>query len=1059
MRYLKEWLSMKLFYFLVAFLCASSVFAQQRMITGNVIDSNGESIIGATVKVKGSSAGTITDMTGRFSIELPANSDVIVVSYIGYLTQEVKVGNRNSFIITLREDVKTLDEVVVVGYGTQKKGNVLASISTIDSDDLSRKTSSTTAAALVGKIAGVTSRQTSGTPGASAKLQIRNLGTPLYVIDGIVKDEGSFNQLDVNDIDNISILKDGAAAIYGVKAANGVVLVTTKRGQKGKPSIGFNYYHGWQSWTRFPEMSNAAEYVRADYERKINVGEPIDIEAAKSELEKWESSYYNPETGEDYRGYDWTQYARNNVPLNYYNVNASGGSDRVTYYIALSRIDQDAVFKDYNFNRNNFQANIEAKVTDNLKVGMVTNGRIENTNNPGLTGSDDYWLARFGMFKALPTYRPFANDNPQYPALLPNNVDGNLATMNKNISGFYENKWRVFQGNWDIVWNTPLKGLDAKFVFSYFYADQNMTNFERAYDLYGYDYEKKVYYVAGRKADSWRVEKNLGREDFNYQFVLNYDNTFGDHHVGGVFAFEANKRQENSTEVDQNPVDNNFLPVVSDNNEIVKNIFYNYFENATAGYALRLNYDYKGKYLIEFSGRYDGSYKFPKENRWGFFPSVSAGWRVSEEKFFKESSVGKWFTNLKLRASWGQMGDDNISGYGDFDYLGGYTFNQGYAIIATNPSQSIDGSTVIGSASRKTPMTNISWIKSEMLNIGLDLGFLGNKLTAEFDYFRRTRRGLLANSTLIVPTESALTVPKENLDSDMHTGMDGFIKWNDSLNKDFHYYVGVNFTLARLKNGTIHNELFNNSWDRYRNGRSNRWANANGMWGYQIVGRFQSQEEIDNHPIIQDDKGNRTIYPGDFIYADLNGDGLINGYDERPIGYGSDLPYLNFGINLGFQWKGIDFAADFAGATMQTLLQDYESKMPFWGGTNNSPKYMLNDRWHHEDIFDPSSPWVPGNRPALRTEWNQGSAYIRHSEYFIMNINYIRLKNIELGYTFPKAWTNKLHMQKLRVYASGTNLFSIDNMKDRGLDPEQAEQNGLAYPLHRVYTIGVNIQF
>lgn len=261
MRYLKEWLSMKLFYFLVAFLCASSVFAQQRMITGNVIDSNGESIIGATVKVKGSSAGTITDMTGRFSIELPANSDVIVVSYIGYLTQEVKVGNRNSFIITLREDVKTLDEVVVVGYGTQKKGNVLASISTIDSDDLSRTTSSTTAAALVGKIAGVTSRQTSGTPGASAKLQIRNLGTPLYVIDGIVKDEGSFNQLDVNDIDNISILKDGAAAIYGVKAANGVVLVTTKRGQKGKPSIGFNYYHGWQSWTRFPEMSNAAEYV------------------------------------------------------------------------------------------------------------------------------------------------------------------------------------------------------------------------------------------------------------------------------------------------------------------------------------------------------------------------------------------------------------------------------------------------------------------------------------------------------------------------------------------------------------------------------------------------------------------------------------------------------------------------------------------------------------------------------------------------------------------------------------------------------------------------------
>lgn len=1046
--------------FIIAFFtCALNVFAQQKKITGSVIDSNGESVIGATVTIKGSSRGTITDVDGQFALDLIGNDNTLVVSYIGFLTQEVIIGHRKDIVITLQENVKALDEVVVVGYGTQKKGNVLASISTINSKDLSRTSSSTTAAALVGKIAGVTSRQSQGTPGSCARLQIRNLGTPLYVIDGIVKDEGSFNQLDVNDIDNISILKDGAAAIYGVKAANGVILITTKRGQEGKSSIGFNYYHGWQSWTRFPEMASAAEYVRADYERKINVGQPIDVEAAKIDLQKWEAGYYNPETGEDYRGYDWTQYARKNVPINYYNINASGGSDRITYYLALSHIDQDAVFKDYNFHRSNFQANIEAKIADNLKIGMSSNGRIENSNNPGLPGADDYWLARFGMFRALPIYRPFANDNPQYPALLPNNVDGNLATMNKNISGFFENTWRVFQGNWDIVWNTPLKGLDAKFVFSYYYADQNVTNFERAYDLYGYDYEKKEYYVAGRKTDSWRVENNLGVEDYNYQFILNYDNIFGNHHIGGTFAFEANKRESNNTQVDQNPVDNNFLPVISDNNEIVKSLFYNYYENATAGYALRLNYDYKGKYLIELSGRYDGSYKFPKENRWGFFPSISGGWRMSEETFFKESMISKWFTNLKFRASWGQMGDDNIWGYGDFDYLGGYNFNSGAAIIAVTPSQDINGSSVIGSQSRKTPMNNISWIKSEILNVGIDLGFFNNSLTAEFDFFRRQRKGLLANSSLIVPTESAIVVPQENLDSDMHIGMDGFIKWNDTLNKNFHYYAGVNFTLARLKNGVIHNELFYNSWDQYRNGRSHRWANANGMWGYQIVGRFQSQEEIDNHPIIQDDKGNRTVFPGDFIYADLNGDGLINGYDERPIGYGSDLPYLNFGINLGFQWKGIDFAADFAGATMQTLLQDYESKMPFWGGVNNSPKYMLNDRWHHEDIFDPSSPWIPGDRPALRTEWNQGSAYIRHSEYFIMNVNYLRLKNMELGYTFPKAWTHKLHMQKLRIYVSGSNLFSIDNMKDRGLDPEQAAANGLDYPLHKVYTIGANIQF
>lgn len=692
---------------------------------------------------------------------------------------------------------------------------------------------------------------------------------------------------------------------------------------------------------------------------------------------------------------------------------------------------------------------------------MVSNGRIENKNNPGLSGDDDYWLARFGMFRARPTSRPYANDNPKYPAYLPYALDGNLATMNKETSGYFENKWRVFQGNWDVVWNTPIKGLDAKFMFSYFFANNSVTNFEKAYDLYNYNHTTKEYYTAARKSDSWMVENRTGREDFNYQFTLNYDNKFGDHHVGGVFVFEANKRVENNVNVGQSPVDNNFLPVLTDNKDIIRYLFDSYYENATAGFALRLNYDYKGKYLVEFSGRYDGSYKFPKDNRWGFFPSVSGGWRISEETFFKESTLNSWFNNLKIRASFGQMGDDNVGGYGDFDYLGGYTFNKGRAIISTNPSQNIDGSAVIGSESRKTPMTNVSWLKSQMINIGFDMGFLDNRLTTEIDFFQRKRKGLLAASALIVPTESGITVPKENLDSDMHTGIDGFVRWSDQINNSFNYYVGVNASLARQKNCVINNELFNNSWDQYRWTRNDRWANVSGgaaTWAAKIIGRFQSQEEIDAYPIIMDNKGNRTVLPGDFIYEDVNGDGMINDYDNRPLGYGEDLPYLSFGLNLGFQWKGFDFAADFAGATMQTLVLDYESKAPFWGD-NNSPKYMLNDRWHHEDIFDPTSPWVPGERPALRKNYWEGSSYIRWSSYFTMNVNYIRLKNLEIGYSLPKTWLSKVHIQKLRFYVAGTNLFSIDNMRERGLDPEQAGRNGLDYPLHKVYTVGVNLQF
>lgn len=342
------------FLLIVGLLYASGGFAQEHTITGLVTDDGGEAIIGATVKVKGQSNGTITDLDGKYTIVMPENNQSLIFSYIGYLTQEVKTDNRKMVNVTLKEDVKTLDEVVVVGYGTQRKGAVLASISTVNANDLARTTSPAAAAALVGKIAGVSARQSQGTPGGYPKMQIRNMGTPLYVIDGIMKDEGSFNNLDVNDIENISVLKDGAAAIYGVKAANGVIVITTKRGKKGKPSIGLNYYHGWQSWTRFPEMANAAEYVRADYERKINSGEPIDVGAAKADIAKWEEGYYNPETGEDYRGYDWTQFARKNVPIDYYNFNASGAGDRVSYYLALSHVDQDAVFKDYNFNRSNF---------------------------------------------------------------------------------------------------------------------------------------------------------------------------------------------------------------------------------------------------------------------------------------------------------------------------------------------------------------------------------------------------------------------------------------------------------------------------------------------------------------------------------------------------------------------------------------------------------------------------------------------------------------------------------------------------------------------------------
>jgi len=1036
-------------------------------IRGKVTNVKGEPLAGVSITAKSLAnikiSGTSTDAKGNYEIkQVPINS-VLECSYIGYIKKEMEVTGQPVMDIILEESAINLDDVVIVGYGTQKKGEVLASISSINADDIVRSTSPNVAGALVGKLPGLSNRQTQGTPGSETTIQIRNLGTPLYVIDGIIKDQGTFNNISTNDIESISIIKDGAAAIYGVKAANGVVLVKTKQGKEGKLSIGLNAYYGWQSWTRFPELANAAEYVRGDYERRINSGQLVDVETAKQELAKWEAGYYNPETGEDYRGYDWTTFVRDNVPQYSQNITASGGSERVKYYLSFSHLNQEAVFKDYSFKRYNFQSNVEANVSKNLKVGMNMSGKLETRENPGLSGDDDYWFARLGLFAARPTYRPYANDNPNYPALLPYEKELNLATMTKDISGTYNEDWRAFDGNWHVEWQSPLKGLTAKFVFDYYYADKKRNNFERAYDLYTYDYASGTYEVADRKTTSWMQRQFEGVEDKNYQFLLNYDNSFGDHHVSGVLVAEGSKRRTTNTRLAQSPVDNNFLPVLTNNPDNLAYLYDDFESRATAGFASRLSYDFKGRYLLEVAGRYDGSSSFLSNKRWGFFPSVAAGWRISEEQFFANSGLSSFLDNIKLRASYGETGDDNIDGYGYLDYIGGYTFNVGSAVIAENPSGSIDGSTVKGSQSRKTPVNQVTWYTSKMYNIGLDLGFLNNKLSSEFDFFKRQRTGLLATNPKEsqMPVETGIVVPGINQNSDEVIGFDGFVKWNDNI-ADFNYNVGINFGYARKKNVLVANQVFDNSWDRYRWDQTDRWANvygASNVWAAKIIGQFQSQEEIDNYPVVMDDQGNRTVLPGDFIYEDLNGDGVINDFDSRPLGYGEALPAFTFGINLGFNWKGFDFAVDFAGATMQTLVIDFEAKWPY-ASSNNSPAYMLNDRWHHEDIFDPTSPWVPGDRPPLRLDnWGEGGSYRRWNSYFMENTTYIRLKNLELGYTFPKMLTQKIGMEKLRLFVTGTNVFSLDNMKKYGLDPEQDGRNGLNYPQHRVYTIGFNVNF
>lgn len=1054
---------------------------QETLISGKVLDASGEPLIGVSVQEKETINGTITDLDGLFNLNVKDAKSKIVFSYVGYVTQEMEA--QNSMTVVLKEDVSILDEIVVMGYGSKRKGGISAAVTTISSEDISRTTSSTTSGAIVGKMAGITARQKSGTPGTGANIQIRNMGTPLYVIDGVMTDEGSFNHLDVNDIENITVLKDGAAAIYGVKAANGVVLVTTKGGKTNtKPTVSINSYLAWQQWTTYPDLMNAYEYNYAQAMQKVNRGVLSNPNAVKQELEKWKMGTYNPATGEDYRNYDWKDnFVDNAAPQEYINVSISGGGEKATYYMSISHINQDAVFKDFNFNRTNLQANFDMQMNKDLKIGYQASGKIENNVGPSLPRIDDaagdYQLIRNSLFALLPTTRPYANDNSQYLSYLEVHDGRNMAAFTKEHAGSYKNTWKTIRNNISLEYKTPLKGLKASALISYFSANNNNDRNEKGWQEYTYNADNDAYELRYDKVGSGDTRRSRIREnteDLTGQALLNYDNTFkGKHHITATAGFEFYKRKAKYLEAQQRPVDNIFVDLIgTSENNTLKESRGNY---TTASFVFRAGYDYDQRYVIDFAARYDGTWKFPEDNRWGFFPSVSGAWRVSEESFFKDSSLASWFTNLKLRASYGQMGDDMLGGlYPDFAYLSGYRYNQGSALMPLDPFEGNGANKgIVGSGAKGIPISNLTWMKISMIDVGLDLGFLNNKLSVELDLFKRERTGIAARpDDLIFPLESGMEALPKNLNSDQNLGVDGFVKWSDAIG-NVKYNLGANITLARQKNGKSYGEQFFNAIDQYQWSKSNRWANvANGdVWMMEVIGVFQSQEQIDNYPVNIDGHNNKNLLPGDLIFKDVNGDGVIDDYDRRPLGYaasdwpwegnsaqGNKNPLMSFGFMMGAEWKGIDFAADFAGGFMNTYVPAW---FTVWGTgvhhTANGFAYNSLDVWRHEDIFDPTSPWISGSFPALRGPDNPSTWH--SNTFYNKNVNYLRLRNLVVGYTLPKVWTRKALIEKCRIYFEGTNLFSFDNMKKYGIDPEVSGVQGADYPQHRVYTIGLNLTF
>lgn len=1012
---------------------------QQSPITGTVTDKTGQPLPGVTVLVKGTTTGTITNMDGKFTLNNVSANATLIFSFVGMRNIEVPVGSQTVINVSMVEETIGLEEVVAVGYGVQRKETLTGAISNVASADIQRSQATTTSGAIVGKIAGVNSRQADGRPGNSTSIQIRNMGTPLYVIDGVQKDEGQFNNLDFNDIESISILKDASAAIYGVRAANGVVVVTTKKGRLGyQNTVNVNAYYGWQEMFRYPRPADISTYI-SSYIQSDAITRNPSPRYSMDDLKKWQQG-----TEKGYRPFDWYDYILITAPQNYVGVNTTGGSERINYYLAISNLAQEAAILNYGgFYRTNVQFNLDAKITDKLKIGGSMNGRIESRKHPGVPGGDDTWQALFAVYRNLPTARPFANDNPLYPTKTSALNETNFGMLNYDLSGNYEETWKVMQLNYNMEYEI-MDGLTAKGVFGYYLANKWMDNHEYTYKLYGYDEETDTYPVIFSMDNPWRERDIRQVEEIMTQAQLNYDKRFGEHSVTAVAAAETYLRHTPGFWIHSRPNSNSLAlfdyQSMDTFNDDGKNT------QARIGYVGRLNYNYAQKYLFDFSARYDGSWKFPPNDRWGFFPSASVGWRVSQEDFWSSSRLGNVVSDFKIRGSYGLLGDDNVSGYNAFDYMSGYNYRNGGAVL--------DNKYYIGAQPRGLPVTSLSWITAKILDIGIDFGLFDNKLAGSLDYFRRQRDGLpAARYDVLIPAEVGFSLPNENLNSDVHQGMDGFLKWSDNI-QDFNYSIGGNFSYARMYDWQQYKPRFGNSWNVYRNSINERFAYVN--WGYEAIGQFQNWQEIANYPIDNDGQGNRTLRPGDVKYKDVNGDGMINGMDQRPIGYRQgSTPIFNFGINLNMSWKNFDLAVDFTGASGYTFEQNWESKNPFHDGGNN-PQFYMENQWRLSDPTDPNSELIPGKYPTLIVG-NGGHSNYWNSTFWKYNGRYVKLRNLEIGYTLPKGIIQRAGMSRARIYAMGQNLFAIDNLD--GIDPEITSASGVQYPTNRVLSVGVNVTF
>jgi TonB-linked SusC/RagA family outer membrane protein len=838
----------------------------------------------------------------------------------------------------------------------------------------------------------------------------------------------------------MSVLKDASAAIYGVRAANGVVLVTTKRGTANKIELDYTGTFTWQIPSGMPETIDAVEYMTLRNElgmHNVAGGAPVFTD---EQIEAYRSGAL--------KSTDWNSLVfANFAPQTIHNLSATGGNERTTYYAGLGYQYQEGFFKssDLKYNKYNVRSNVSSKITDRLTFDININLVMDEQDRPY---QDSWWIIR-GYWRQGAHIPAFANNDPTRPYHGLIEGDNPISFMDKDIVGFrtFNNKW--VQPAASLTYELPwVKGLSLKGLFSYdFYVADN-TIYQKEYKQYRYDEASGTYEEFTRQSPNRISRETYSKTQELAQLSLNYSGKFDKHEVSGLVVWEAQKSKGDNFNAQRDlilQVPYLFAGISDQQLGFMSKGEDDFYENSNLALAGRLNYNYSNRYLAEFLFRYDGSSKFGSGSQWGFFPAASVGWRISEESFFKNLAPFSFVDNLKLRASYGKTGDDTAS---DYQFLSGYNYPTETDRRNFTGGYVFDGS-FYGSADHKgIPNPALTWFTAKTFDIGLDVEGWQGLLGLTFDYFSRKREGLLEQRSGGIPTVVGAELPEENLNSDRTYGFDLELSHRNRI-QDFRYNLKGIFSLTRVKRLHVERDAIGSSWNNWKNNQNDRLQGVH--WGLEGDGRYESWEDIWSSPTYV---GRGTVI-GDYRYEDWNGDGEINDNDVHPIRYNQD-PWLNFSLIVDASWKNFDLNMLWQGAGKSSLIYGEQLRQPLWGSGDASAMEQFMNRWHpadpKADPYDPATEWVKGYYAYT------GTLPDVNSSFNTVNSAYLRLKSIELGYTLPPRLLAKSGFKNLRVFVNAYNMITFTKVKY--VDPEHPEDTyGYLYPLNKTVSVGVNVKF